>query len=257
MNDPHVQTLEYRLVVLRENLEFAPGVSPLRCTLGDFDCELAAGHLVARANVHFPDDATARAALQPHLVAWASHAELADDVSLEFRFDWSIVIDRAPAPGSGSIAITDVIPVSDEVIARLTRGEYPAPPSDWYGESPAVAQIRTRLRAMLSNRESLAAGGYWLLTKLEALHGNRKKAASVMAVDEDVLSTLGRLTARNDPQGGRKAKGTQAPFTDAERAWLHAAVRVLALRQAEVEASQASGASLTLTRITSRQLPAL
>jgi hypothetical protein len=104
---------------------------------------------------------------------------------------------------------------------------------------------------MRGGQESLAAGGYWLLTKLEDLHGSRADAAEAMGVDGAVLDMLGRLTAQNDPEVGRKAKGPQAPFTDAERAWLLAASRVLALRQAELHAG------VPLAWITFDDLPAL
>lgn len=227
-----MEQLQYRLVDLQDDCQFFPDASPLHELLGDFECQVASARLVARAMAHFPDEDAARAALRPYLVAWTSHVELTNGIQLEFQFDGSMVTDKTGLGVRRSITLYEAISLTDA--AQVPRGAYPDFPQGWYGESPHVAQIRLRLRAVRTNRESLAAGAYWLLTKLEALHGNRQEAAAAMVVDPRILQTLGRLTARNDPDAGRKAKGPTESYTPTERTWILRAMEVLALREAEL-----------------------
>jgi hypothetical protein len=85
--------------------------------------------------------------------------------------------------------------------------------------------------------------------------GNRDKAAARLSVDRPVLSTIGKLTAREDPVHGRaygKAGGAAGPLTEAEVKWLEAVTPRLIRRAAEYEARVPS-----LPQITMADLPPL
>jgi hypothetical protein len=74
-------------------------------------------------------------------------------------------------------------------------------------------------------------------------------------VDKHVLSTIGKLTAREDPVHGRaygKAGGAARPLTEAEVKWLEAVTPRLIRRAAEYEAKVPS-----LPQITMADLPTL
>jgi hypothetical protein len=51
---------------------------------------------------------------------------------------------------------------------------------------------------------------YLILTRLEFKYGDRRSAASALNVEPLVLSTLGRLSVKNDPAERRKVKGAES-----------------------------------------------
>ncbi len=70
-------------------------------------------------------------------------------------------------------------------------------------------------------------------------------------IDDAILSTLGRLADQNDPEIGRKANRPVKPFTDNERAWMRAAIVLVARRIGERNSSGPLG------RLTMSDLPAI
>jgi hypothetical protein len=117
-------------------------------------------------------------------------------------------------------------------------------------------ELRLRWRAQREGRERLSGACYAIPTGLESnLGGNRDKAAARLSVDKPVLSTIGKLTARENPVHGRaygKAGGAAGPLTEAEVKWLEAVTPRLIRRAAECEAKVPS-----LPQITMADLPPL
>ena len=121
---------------------------------------------------------------------------------------------------------------------------YP-PPATGFRTDPVLDAILGRLEDLDQRRTTLTDAAYWVLTKVEnefgrgaAKGGARKQAASVLGIDEAILGNLGRLASQNDPEIGRKAKGAVTPFTGNERAWMRAAIVLIARRIGERNASR-------------------
>jgi hypothetical protein len=87
---------------------------------------------------------------------------------------------------------------------------------------------------------------YFCLTVLEHAHGGRAGVASHYSIAKKVLDTLARLaTDTGDERTARKVTKRLRPISDAERAWLEAAVKAL-IRRAGVVAAGASPSPLTM-----------
>ena len=110
-----------------------------------------------------------------------------------------------------------------------------------------------RLRRYRSGGESLTATAYWMLTKIEAAFGGRRAgharegAANALRVDEKILATIGRLSARADSEVGRKAKGDTTPLNGPELAWLESAITRLTRRAGEFAASSGNLPIVTMS----------
>jgi hypothetical protein len=133
----------------------------------------------------------------------------------------------------------------------VALGQYPISPSFNLCSTPLAGLLRARWHDIEDGLNSVLAGGYWFLTTFETeFGGSRIAAAKGLGVDSSVLSTLGRLTARNDPLQSRKNKGPKTPLSEDEKVWVKAAVRILMRRAVEVRSGR-SGLSL----ITMSDLP--
>jgi len=95
---------------------------------------------------------------------------------------------------------------------------------------------------------------YAVLTLVESVGGDRRKAASTFAIAFEVLNAIGRLSStKGDGATVRKfgAGGKVQPLTGAESSWLEAALRRVVRRMGE----HAAGAQLT--QIAMQDLPSL
>lgn len=239
MRDPHVVALQYQFESAETHHSFE-GTRALSGTLGDFDFELKDARLVARPRSHFADEESARAALEPRLRAWEQRTFLAEDVRITFKYGKTEIIDRDPVPGvtevrPDPIALNAVVYAPTIIVGHAT---YPPPDPD-FKVTPVTDRLSERIRRVRAGEAPLPAEAYWVLTQLETEYGTgksaRKSVAERLNVEEKVLQTLGRLTAQGDPNIGRKADRIEAPLTDAETAWLRAAIVRLARRVGEIE----------------------
>lgn len=95
MPDPHVEALHYQFKS-RQPLDRFDDAQPLKVSLDDFDCELAAGKLVARPSDHFAYEQDARAALEPMLRSWEQAAFVSGlNYRIAFVFDYCEIIATA------------------------------------------------------------------------------------------------------------------------------------------------------------------
>ena len=255
MRDPHVVALHYHFESADTHHSFE-GAQVLGGTLGDFDFELNDARLVARPRSHFADEESARAALEPHLRAWEQGTFLSEDMHITFKYAKTEIIDRDPVPGVTEVR-PDPITLNAVLYAPtviLGHAAYP-PPDPEFKVTPVTDRMSERIMRVRAGQASLPAEAYWVLTQLETEYGAgkyaRKSVAERLNVEEKVLQTLGRLSAQGDPNVGRKADRIDAPLTEAEMAWLRAAIVRLARRVGESE----GGA--TLTTVTMADLPPL
>jgi hypothetical protein len=233
VSDPHVEALAYSFVVMDEGHDYAK-VQPWEGDLGAFSCRLEGGWFVARPQEHFSSESEARGALEPHLRAWEIRAELEEGQWIEFRFDSSQIVDREEGGAVTRLTVTDTLHISGSHTAVVGHSRYPAPANRPLGDSVLVRDLRSRLRDIRHRRERMLAGAYWFLTRFEDEFGGRDEAARQLGLSRQILSTLGRLAARNDPQEGRKVKGPSRPLTEMERRWILDALPRLALRAAVI-----------------------
>ena len=217
---------------------------PASGVLGSFSCTLADGVLEAIPSVEFRDRQAARDALEPQLRDWEESAYLSDRAfRIRFVYDRSSVEEVDPKPGvinlfgeasaSGGGAAT-------LTITRRDNLEYPSFDTG-FRSSPLVQRLAVRLRRTRDGGETWPAFANFVLTQLEVEFGGasdrRRNASKVLAVDLVVLRRLGEITARPDPEIGRKAAKNPATITGPERAWMEAVVVRLIRRVGEHAAS--------------------
>jgi hypothetical protein len=137
VNNPRVELLRYDFVATDTRHDFSEA-APWQGRLGDFHCSLEAKALEARPLRNYADEASARAALEPHLRAWELRSELKEGVRIEFRFGSGRVVDRVPGARSTTTAVhaSDVLLVSDEVSLRVGHSDYPPPATRRLADSP-------------------------------------------------------------------------------------------------------------------------
>jgi len=208
--------------------------APSAGTLGVFDCALSDGILKAVPTVEFRDREAAKQALEPYLRDWEQAAFLSPRAHrLRFEYEGSDVEEIDPQPrilnvfpeaatGSGSA-------FGATVVTRVNR-EYP-PFDAGFTRTPLTDLLAERLRRTRDGGELWPAFAYFVLTQLEAGFGGaekgdkrRRKMARTLAVEWPVVARLGEITARPDPEIGRKAAKDPAPITASERGWMEVVV---------------------------------
>jgi len=245
VNDPHVASLVYRFASTNDLDRFTMAV-PLDATIDGFDVHLADGLLTATPHDHFASADDAREILEPQLRDWEAQARVQEVWhSIRFVFENAQVIDRSlgPSVGVSPTAAHGRLAAFEAAVMR-DNPTYP-PPATGFRTDPVLDAILGRLEDLDQRRTTLTDAAYWVLTKVEnefgrgaAKGGARKQAASVLGIDEAILGNLGRLASQNDPEIGRKAKGAVTPFTGNERAWMRAAIVLIARRIGERNASR-------------------
>jgi hypothetical protein len=195
----------------------------LRCA--GFCCSLRGETLIAEPSSDYSSVDAARAALEPALHTWEVSSELNQGLRFSFEYTGSAVHDVASSQQL-AVAIDDVLALSHAVqVSRVLR-EFPEPDPSLHTEGSVAYELRLRWRAQGKGRDRLSGACYAIPTGLASnLGGNLDKAASRLSVDKPVLSTIGKLTARENPLHRRaygKAGGAAGPLTEAEIKWLEA-----------------------------------
>jgi len=232
MRDPHVERLYFRISAEEGTAYRNPPTLSFTNALGKFETQAAT--LVIEPAAHFASEDEARAVIEAYLRAWEIEADLAHNLgTIRFTFDRADLVDRDPPPpghhslmaGTARLVIT-----MHPATLTVTRNEYPAPPKV-LRTSPEVQIAYQRWREVRLNREPLLGMAYWLLTLVEFMAGNRKRAATTFNIEFAVLDTLGRLSStRGDLASGRKVKPRQSGLSPAEQSWLEVAVKRLILQ---------------------------
>lgn len=266
MNDPHVESLTYRLQT-GETLEF-DDPPPLEQENDALRLRLAEDVLTVWPKEHYAREDEARVAIEPYLRAWEISEALhrGGRQEMRFVFESSRVVDRDPPPPCSPqvVQLSGVSVGSSAVVGVPTVISwvrcYPDPPEGFVA-SPEVEFMLGRYDQYLRHREPLLAMAYACLTRLEheARHTQgggtlRRKAAREYRVDEDVLSKLGHLTTvLGDETGARKVE-TQSenrPPTNREQRWIEGCMLALIRRAGQ----RAADPQKPLPLITMADLP--
>ena len=261
INDPHVESLTYR-VVKPENVTYN-NPPPVNGDLPAFRYRLENGMLTAEMKEHQAIVETARECVEEFLRAWELDAALnADKNEFSFAFQRSNVIDRNPSPAGGtrgkSAAVMDLFLTADKATVEKVKPAYPPPPS---GLKPSLdtETMWHHYSRYLEDREKLTSMGFYCLSLLQWRTGSktaRQDVAAQYGIDLEVLKTLGTLTSDiGDLTSARKLeKSSQVrPHTEKEVAWVKAAVKMLIRRKAEYD----NDPTASLPQITMNDLPQL
>lgn len=259
MNDPHVESLRYRL-------ELGPDVKfeappPLTHETPAFRIDLKDGTLTATMNEHHPDEKSARNVVEPFLRAWEIDVALRDGRSeLHFAFESAETIDRVPTPSAASMTLHGVCTAGKMGFASRTkltlkRARYPDPPIR-LTVTPPLEAMWYRYERCQAGREQLLPMAYFCLSVFQHSAEGRGNAARRYCVHRDVLDRLGELTSEcGDLATARKVNAASAlrPLTTLEEAWIQDVLRILIRRMGEYAADSRA----TLKPITMRDLPRL
>ncbi len=246
MNDPHVESLVYR--IRHDGTVYYGGSDPAAYEHPAFDIQIANEEVRFTMRAHFATEDTARQAAEPFIKTWEFETALRqgrNTFTLVFRN--AHIVDRKPnPPNSGS---RDRERRALHVSARFDGGldgtlsaavqlqpsaPYPPPPCNNVEVTSTVQQMSDRYLDFREGKEPLPALAYFCLTCLEACAGGRSKAAAKFAVDKRVLDGIGRLAAEKGGLHARKAQGRSHALTDDEESFLKAAVPALIRRMAQV-----------------------
>jgi hypothetical protein len=251
MIDPHVEALYY-IVKHMDRVDYADA-GTLEHEEPGFTVLIVDGRANVAMKSHHGTAADARAEVEPFLRAWELSAEHEfGPGQFEFIYDQVKIVDRASTPKLFPLTIT--IPLSIEIdAAHLRRSKYPDPPPASIAVDEVVTQMSQRFNRYLFGRTILADAANFCLTVLVSNAGGRKSAAARYSVAKPVLDKIGDLAANKGGNEARKASGTEAEFTAAERDWLEKAIRRLIWRAAEI----ARDPSASLVQITMADLPRL
>lgn len=257
MNDPHVQTLHYRMHA-RENVRF-DDAPMLRHKTDAYELTLDNNELTVTPGLHFAHVDAARTAVEPFLQEWVLHAALrCGQRQFWFEYVSANVVDRTPAhrPGIVGIGMSAVGRVTSSGTGTITAfcSEYPAPPRS-FRATPLVDSLYQVYEAAKSERRLAAAAAYFALTAVktrvrssswpaESGVARSNRVSSALNVAPALLHKLHELTTdKGDITTGRKVSdkaeldNPRPPHTAAELQWMCEAIRLLALRLGEWEAN--------------------
>lgn len=246
MNDPHVVSLTYRLVIENEHTFGSP--PPIIHEENDFSLYLKDGVLSVEMKRHFASERAAREEVDKYLRAWETNAILDfGGISFRFRFENSSVIDRQPSLAEisqievmqGDISMsTECLPLGPSVIHR-----YPNPPRN-FSVSADVETLSKRYQAYCMGYEPLPSMAYFCLTaiywKFRDPESQKKppstRAAQKLNVSNSVLTKLGHLSSKHgDSLTARKAAGMVNSLDCLQREWIKSAIKILIRRVAEYD----------------------
>ncbi len=255
MNDPHVESLYYKLI-LSEGVDYDKSM-PLETENDNSKIVLDQRGATFYLKKHFATAVEARSVVEPFIKSWEVITALERNID-EFNlvFKKANIIDRNPPPDTGTtlqVAAADMIIFGSRVELKVSRGNFPDPPSN-FSLSPDAETLYIRYKGYRQGCETLNAMAYTCLTILEASAGSRNKAASKYNISMRILNRLANLcTEKGDKHEARKAPkdGKYDPLTPQEKAWIESAVKILIRRTGEWAYNPAA----QLHQITMTELP--
>ena len=251
MNDPHVESLYYRIEHGDVDYAKAP---PLEHQQPGFSIRIENARAQIDMTDHHSAIAEARGAVEPFLRAWELAAALNfGPGQWQFLYDRANVVDRNPTPGALHAADL-VLSGTGFMGANLQehRTSYPAPPAG-LARDAYVDLMFDRYCRYREGRTTLPDAANLCLTALKVCAGSRRDASRRFAIALPVLNTLGTLAATKGGTEARKADAAHIEFTPADRDWLTKVIPVIIQRAAEVAFNPAA----SRRQITMADLPTL
>jgi hypothetical protein len=251
MNDPHVETLFYR-IDHSEGVDYSK-VPPLELPEPKFTIYIKNESARIDMRDHYSAEQDARDIVEPFLCAWELSAALnRNPGEWQFVYDRANVIDRNPPPGTVLSPAAGRYTLTGGSVNSVVSATYPPPPVGIACDA-AVDFMFYHYRKLREGHESIAYVANCCLTMLEFRAGNREAASHRFGISSKVLDKFGYLLANKGGIEARKAKAAQVDFTSAEQEWLTKLIPILIRRAAEA----AFDAAVCGPQITMADLPPL
>jgi hypothetical protein len=253
MNDPHVVALIYR-IHHGEHVDYS-NASACETECDHFTIEVNGKAARATMNSHFARATDAQQAVEIVLRAWELDQALRYGLeTIEFIYDRSEIVDRAPTPGHHSLIVEPIHYqfVLGQPKLTLHFSAFPIPAKNLKRDA-VVDQMFERYRLYMRGETLLPEAAYFCLTIMENKCGGRDKASIHYDVEKAVLGKVGDLATNKGGPQARKAKGADVKYSDVEKRWLEDAMKALIRRVAEV----AFGRPEDMSKITMSNLPPL
>jgi hypothetical protein len=234
MNDPHVVVLIYR-IQHGDHVDYKNAGSRT-ISYENFDVEVSGESARISMKSHYATREEARLTVEPVLRAWELDQALEyGPRTIEFIYDRSEIMDRAPIEGHYSLMVEPLhfrVELGSPVLT-LDFAAFPVPAQN-IARNEVVDHMFERYCLYKQGGTLLADAANFCLTCLAAACGGPKNIPENYHVHEKVVSKIGDLAANKGGREARKGKGVSAAYSDAERQWLEAAMKVLIRRAAEV-----------------------
>jgi hypothetical protein len=253
MNDPHVAALVYR-IQHGDHVDYKNAGSRT-VSYEHFDVEVSGKSARTTMKSHYATREQARLAVEPLLRAWELDQALEyGPRTIEFIYERSEMVDRAPMAGHYSLIAEPAHYKHTFGEAKLTLGfaAFPVPAQN-LARNDVVDHMFERYCLYKQGGTLLGGAADFCLTCLGTASGGRKQISERYLIHEKVLKKIGELAATKGGREARKGEGISKEFTDKERGWLEAAMKLLIRRAAEVTFNQGQ----VLAQITLKDLPSL
>jgi hypothetical protein len=246
MNDPHVESLEYRFVVATDS-PIAFKSDPLDHETEDFTLHLERGRLAVSMKTHHATEKDAREQVERLLRSWEVDQALPYGRRvLRFDFEDAKIIDRKPSHTGGVIGMAGEVNIAGQIAVLRVSRQYPLPPVDFVA-STNVLTLWNRYEQYVEGHDRLA-GMAWFCFNTAVPKGPSEASSKSLNICRKVLKKL------KDLAGGRGERKlpSQGPYSAQEKEWLEAAIRMLIRRVGEIAAE-----AKELRKITMADLPKL
>jgi hypothetical protein len=214
-----------------------------------FDLRLEDGRLMVTMKEHYASADEARHAVKPFLDAWEIDWALrrgGGRREMRFVYEQSNVVDRQPPPAGTTVINAKAAYMAwtgMEAHAVVSVPIYPAPPSG-FQMSADVETLWNRFEQYIGEREPLAGMAYACLTFItKVMYNGRDEASKELNISDPMLKELGRLAGGK----GERKYPTGGAYSNREKAWLEAAIRLLILRVGEQAAGVPVLRQITMT----------
>ena len=258
MNDPHVETLYYR-VEHDDSLDYT-NADPMEHDDNLTHVEISGRQVTIRPKEHYATVEEAKAAVEPFVRQWEFGSTLeSGSRAFTLRFSTAEVIDLNPLPDPPGVIRANAGPIVAHVTISTARGRvgkksYPNPPSGpvLNPDAPEVIVMLARLDRYHQRRTTLPDTANFCLTVLEDsvldARGRRRQVSREYNIAMEVLDRVGNLAStKGGPLEARKGSGHYEDYTREERDFLVDATRAFIRRAAE-KAANPEGIFKEITR---------
>ncbi len=225
MNDPHVASLQYR-VIKSDNYIFQDPPD-IDINTNDFNGCLSNGVLTLKPKEHYHSDELIRQIAEKFIRTWEMATSLRYG-NREFRFEFvgSDIVDRNPPNGKQPAHVDGTMHLTGSTEAIPIYKKYPIPPED-FNITSEVKVLWDRYYDYVEGSDKLPGMAYSCLSFLENGLG-RKKAAIHFRIQFEVLDTLGELSAmRGDNATARKFTTKTKPLSHYENVWIQSTIKAI------------------------------
>ncbi|MCY4005714.1 MAG: hypothetical protein OXE84_02640 [Rhodobacteraceae bacterium] len=242
MNDPHVVSLEYRIVHDPKHIEWSEAKDVVFAE-DDFTVEIKNQRVFFRFTAHYTSEDEAQSAVRSYVQNWEFQVGLqCGPGAFNLRFVRSEMIDRNPPEGGQLVGFSGTLEIDSAINLILRPSEFPKPAATGrIKRTPDVNNMYHRYLGYRAGQEPLPSMAYFCFTVLESMAGRARKrterrqaAAEKFSVAVDVLNRVGDLSSEAGGPAARKQVGINQPYSPDDETFLRTAIQHMIFRAAEV-----------------------